>query len=340
MKVLVTGSNGFLGTALIGRLLTHGETDIRCFVRAGSNTNKLECIKAKHPSKVELFVGDLAAKEDADRALAGVDVVYHLAAALRGAPADMFRNTVVHSQRLIEAIERTGRKIRIVLVSSIAVYGVSHMPKGSTVNEETPIDPFPEKRDVYTHTKVWQEKVFWEARDRQGFPMIVVRPAVIYGAPGFPMPSRVGIALFGIFVNLGGKNILPLTYVENCADAIVFVSRKARDGEVYNIHDNNLPKCNDYLRRSRGHGKKLRTIRCPYSVLYFLSTLLERYVAWSEGQLPPIFTPYKVSAVWKMVRYDNSKLRNLGWRQPIPTEVGLSRTFDERKELTIQDQSP
>ena len=47
MKILVTGSNGFLGTALVERLIAHGERDIRCFVRPGSDQTRLEAVLNK-----------------------------------------------------------------------------------------------------------------------------------------------------------------------------------------------------------------------------------------------------------------------------------------------------
>ena len=48
MKVLVTGSNGFLGSTLVERLLVHGFEKPRCMVRAGSNRSKLEAVQARY----------------------------------------------------------------------------------------------------------------------------------------------------------------------------------------------------------------------------------------------------------------------------------------------------
>ncbi len=91
MKVLVTGANGFLGTALVRRLLERGYDDLRCFVRPGSRREGLSALAAAHPGKVELCEGTLVAPADCARAVAGgIERIYHLAAALSGAPADMF----------------------------------------------------------------------------------------------------------------------------------------------------------------------------------------------------------------------------------------------------------
>ena len=58
MKVLITGSTGFLGSALVERLLVRGEKDLRCLVRGGSDRARLEALAKRFPdAKVELFAG-------------------------------------------------------------------------------------------------------------------------------------------------------------------------------------------------------------------------------------------------------------------------------------------
>ena len=74
------------------------------------------------------------------------------AASLLGAAADIFLNTVVASKHLLEAISATGRapSIKVVLVSSFGVYGVAGLPRGHLVDEATPLEPHPERRDLYS----------------------------------------------------------------------------------------------------------------------------------------------------------------------------------------------
>jgi nucleoside-diphosphate-sugar epimerase len=341
VKLLVTGANGFLGTALVQALLARGERDIRCFVRLGGRTNRLESISARYPAaKVEIFAGNLASRGDVGRALTDVDVVYHLAATMRGAPADVFKGCVVNSERLIEGIKTAGRGVKVVLVSSFGVYGAGDAPGTRLLTEESPIEPYPERRDVYSHAKIWQEKLFWEARSKLGLPLVVARPGVVYGPRGAPISSRVGISLFGLFANLGGDNILPLTYVDNCAEAIVQIGREGRDGEVYNVIDDDLPSCSQYLHRYRRDVKRLRTVRLNYRLLYALSKLVEWYAGWSKGQLPATLTPYKVRATWKGSRFSNRKLKQLGWKQTVPTDIAIGRTFAELHEEAARGSAP
>ena len=57
--------------------------------------------------------------------------------------------------------------------------------------------------------------------DRTGLPCTIVRPGIVIGPGKKAMPGFVGIDTFGFFMHMGGGSRLPLTYVDNCADAIV-----------------------------------------------------------------------------------------------------------------------
>ncbi|MCC6558638.1 MAG: NAD(P)-dependent oxidoreductase [Polyangiaceae bacterium] len=332
MKSLVTGSNGFLGAALVDRLLAHGEEGVRCLVRPASNRARLQEIEARRGVPLEIVVGSLGSKEAAAKALDGVDVIYHLAAAMGGPAADMFLSTVVGSKNLLEAVVQAGRSIKIVLVSSFGVYGVADLPRGHVVTESTPLEPHPERRDLYSQSKLRQEKLFWEYQARHHFPLVVLRPGVIYGPGGNAFSSRVGMNLLGVFLHLGGENVLPLSYVDNCAEAIALAGRSgAAVGQVYNVHDDDLPTCGEYLRRYKREVRPIRSLRIPYVALTGLSRVVERYHRWSKGQLPAIFTPYKTATSWKGNRFDNGKLKSLGWAPLVSTEEGIRRTFEHLK---------
>ena len=54
------------------------------------------------------------------------------------------------------------RGFLIALVSSFGVFGVAGLPRGATVDEGSPLEPFPERRDVYSHAKLRQEQLFRE----------------------------------------------------------------------------------------------------------------------------------------------------------------------------------
>lgn len=335
MTVLVTGSNGFLGSALVRRLCERGEQRvIRCLHRPGSDARRLDAVRAAHPrARLEPCVGNLTSPADCARVLEGVELVFHGAAAMSGAAADMFLNTVVASKNLLEALVRTGRPIRTVLVSSFSVYGAAGVAEGTTVTEDFPLEPHPERRDLYAQTKHRQERLFWEYRDRHGLPLTVLRPGVIYGPSGVPISTRVGLRLFGVFLHLGRRNLVPLTYVDNCADALIDAAgHPAAVGEAYNVVDDGVPTAREYLARYRREVQPLRVVSLPL----FATRLLSRSVAWyhrySRGQLPAILTPYKTDNMWRSFRYDNAKLKSIGWRPATAIDEGLRRTFASFRE--------
>ena len=331
MKVLVTGAGGFLGGALVERLLLHGEQDLRLFVRPGSRRARLDALEQRHPAaRVEFITGTLTSVDDCARAVEDVDAVYHLAAGTRGPAADLYLHSVVASKKLLDAIVASGRKPKIVLVSSFGVYGVSEMRRGAVLDEHAPLELQPAKRDLYSQAKLRQETLFWEYQREHGFPMVVVRPGVIYGpGSGTPISPRVGVSVFGLFLHLGRRNPLPLAYVDNCAEAIVVAgSSPAAVGNSFNLVDDDLPTCKAFLEQYRREVEPLRAVSLPYFAAMAISILTERYHVWSRGQLPAVFTPYKTRTTWGGNRFSNDRIKSLGWRQDIPTQEAMRRTFE------------
>ncbi len=318
--VLVTGAGGFLGRRIVEALRGRGGGDVRAMVRRTRGE--------PWGAGVEEIVGNLLSVDDARRAVEGADVIVHAAAAMRGAPADLFLNTVVGSKNLLEALG--GARPRIVLVSSLAVYGTGSLPRAAVVDENTPLEPYPERRDAYTQSKIRQERLFAEYRERLGFPLTTLRPGVLYGpGGGGGLSSRVGVSMFGLFLSLGRRNLLPLSYVDNCAEAVATaVERPEAAGEAYNVVDDDLPTCGEYLRAFEKNVGRMRSIPVPYPALMAISGIVEWYHNYSKGQLPAAFHPYETRTLWVGKKFDNRKMKGLGWRPRVPAPEGMRRAFE------------
>ena len=328
MKVLVTGAGGFLGKSIVERLLAHGQMDVRCMLRDTSKAQGLEEIARRYPeAKLEFVAVNLRNVGEIPAAVAGCEMVIHAAAALKGSPAEMFLDSVVASRNLLEAVSPM-KPMRVVLVSSFGAIGVSGLGRGAMVDEQTPMEAHPEQRDVYSYSKLKQEQLFWEYRERFGFELVVLRPGVIYGPGGGHFSNRVGLSLFGTFLHLGGSNLLPLTYVDNCAEAIVVAGLSpGASGEIYNVVDDDLVTSQEYLEMYKKQVKAMRSVPVPYFALMWASKAVEGYSRRSKGQLPAIFTPYKTRAMWGGNTFSNAKLKGIGWRPLVSTRDGLARAF-------------
>jgi len=339
LKILVTGAGGFLGVRVVERLLAHGYTDIRCLLRDPAKADRLTKIAESYPdAQLEFCYGNLRSKADCARAMQGVTLVFHLAAGLKGSAAEMFADSAVASRNLLETLatrdQSLVRATRFVLISSFGVYGVAALHRGARVDEQTPLETHPEWRDIYSHSKLRQEQLFWEYQQRDGFQLVVLRPGVIYGPGGGAFSGRVGLQVGPLFFHLGGSNLLPLSYVVNCAEAIVVAGTHPDSaGQVYNVHDNELMTASRYLREYKRRVKAIRSVRLPYFMTRMLGWSLETYHRRSQGQLPAIITRYKAASIWGGNQFDNSKLRSLGWRPLVSTPDAMTANFTHLREL-------
>ena len=162
-----------------------------------------------------------------------------------------------------------------------------------------------------------------------GIPCVFVRPGVVYGPGNEAIHARVGLGTFGVFLHLGGGNTLPLTYVDNCAEAIVLAGIAAGiDGEVFNVVDDDLPTSRQFLRAYKREVNRFRSVYLPQAVSYLACWCWDDYSTWSQGQLPAVYGLSAWHANWKKTAYSNDKLKQrLGWSQPTATSDALQRYF-------------
>ena len=325
-RVLVTGSTGFLGSRVVANLLARGFRNVRCFARQSSDVAKLEGMD------VEIMRGNLLSREDCELATRDVAVIYHLAAGTgeKSFP-QAFMNSVLTTRNLLDATLRHGSLRRFVSISSFAVYTNRDKPRRGLLDESCPVEERPTLRgEAYCFAKVKQDQLVMEYGSKHAIPYVLVRPGSVYGPGTTGITGRVGSGAFGIFLHLGGVNVIPFTYVDNCADAIVLAGiRKGIDGEVLNVVDDDLPTSREFLRLYKRHVKPFRSIPVPRLASYLLCSLWEKYSTWSEGQLPPAFNRRAWHAYWKGSRYTNAKLKaRLGWTPSVTTAEGLRRYFE------------
>ncbi|MEA3391845.1 MAG: NAD(P)-dependent oxidoreductase [Candidatus Marinimicrobia bacterium] len=335
-RILITGANGFVGSKVFEILLEYGFTKIRCLLRSDHNLNKLQQIAISSKANVEFLKGDLLSKADCLKATKDVSVIYHLAIGSGGKSfANSFMHAVIPTRNLLEAAVQNKLLKRFVNISSFAIYSNSNKPQKRLLDELCPIDPHPEERaDAYAFAKLKQDEIVLDYSKKSGINYVILLPGVVYGPGKKGIPGRVGIDTFGIFMHLGGSNKVPLTYVDNCAKAIVLAGFiKGIDGEVFNIVDDDLPSSRRLLSLYKQNVKYFKSIFIPHALSYLLFYLWEKYSTFSEGQLPPVYCRKEWHAYWKKTAYSNEKLKgSLGWKMKVPTEEGLKRYFEYCRE--------
>jgi len=334
--ILITGSNGFIGSKVVETLLNYGFTNLRCLVRSSSDLTALHrIVNAFDKTNIKIIEGNLLSRDDCKKATESVSVIYHLAAG-RGDKSypNAYLNSVVTTRNLLDATLQNKSLKRFVNISSFTVYSNMKIRRGGLLDETCEMERQPELRgEAYCYAKVRQDELVMEYGQKYSIPYVIVRPGAVYGPGNKGITGRVGIDTFGIFLHLGGSNRIPLTYVDNCAEAIVLAGiKKGVDGEVFNIVDDDFPTSRQFLKMYKKNVKDFKSIYIPRRVSYLLCYLWEKYSEWSEGQLPPVFNQRRWAADWKGNRYSNEKLKKLlGWKQKVAFDDASKRYFEYQR---------
>src|SRR5947207_982978 len=325
--ILVTGSNGFIGSKVVEKLLECGFTTVRCLVRPSSKLDRLKkLLREVHASQnVEFVIGDLLSQDDCRTATAGVSIIYHLAAGMEKSFAGAFMNSALGTRNLMDAFLERGEPKRFVNVSSFAVYSNLRLKRGALLDETCLLENAPQERfDAYGFGKLKQEQIVREYGNQHNLPYVILRPGYVFGPGKRELNGRVAINTFGFLIQVGGSHLLPLTFVDNCAEAIVLAGlTPGIDGEVFNVVDDELLSGRQFLKLYKAKLER-SSVRIPYVAAYGLCFLWEKYAKWSNGQLPAVFNRRRCAAEWKGNRYSNQRLHErLDWKPRVPMKEAM-----------------
>ena len=324
MKVLVTGAGGFLGRAVVAKGAEAGH-DIIAMVRPKGSLEE-----TRWPGAVSIVRGDLRQAGQWQNQLEGIEAVIHLAASPSGDLSEQFAGTVIATENLLASLPSTVR--RFVHVSSFSVYDYGAIGAHQELDEQSAVELRPQRRDAYTWTKLIQEKLVvdhWEAE--RSASLVIIRPGAIFG-PGKDWD-------FGRAMQLGGFDLIfapfarmRLTYVDNCADAIVRALDLPEGGGPFNIVDRDLPTHASYHRMCRRAGALTgRAVYVPWVVVAtggLLIRAINRMFFKGRAKLPEILDYPRQQARWKPLQYRHGRaVKELGWTPGISIAEGVIRTF-------------
>ena len=307
-KILITGVNGFVGSALCMEAVARG-FDVR-----GATRNVCDS-----PIGFEnIVVGDINADTEWHSALMNCDVVIHLAARVHvmSETADdslsEFRlvNTT-GTEHLARCAGTSGVK-RLVYVSSIKVNG-----EETTGDEAFCEQDQPNPQEAYGISKWEAEQALHRVAAETGMEVVIVRPPLVYG-PGVKgnFAQMLRVVTRGIPLPLAGiKNKRELIYVGNLVDALITCStHKAAVGNTYLVGDGESVSTPNLLRGlAKAIGVSSRVFAWPIGLLRMMGTLLRK--------------ADQVERLVGSLQVDSSKIRReLGWEPPYCLQEGLNKT--------------
>jgi nucleoside-diphosphate-sugar epimerase len=287
-------------------------------------------------ASVELIQGNLLSREDCVSAVKDVAVIFHLAAGREKNFPGSFMNSVVTTRNLLDAALKFSCLRRFVNVSSFSVYSNWNIRRGGMLDETCELESSPlERAEAYSFAKLKQDQLVLEYSRTRNVPYVILRPGAVYGPGARQITGRVGVDACGVFLHLGGSNQIPLTYVDNCAEAIVLAGlNRGLDGQVLNVVDDDLPTSRQFLKMYKRRGKHLNSIYVPYCLFYCFCWLWENCSRWSKGRLPPSFNRRRCITYWKGNTYSNLKLKELaGWEPKVPFVEASRRYFEYSRKL-------
>jgi nucleoside-diphosphate-sugar epimerase len=315
-RVALTGAGGFVGGHLLRRLL-----DLACAVRVLQR--KPIAVQNAH---VELCQGDIADASSSIAAFRGVDTVFHLAGTTRGTREDFWRSNVTGTRNVIDACLAAGVR-RLVYVSSMGILQHARPDDAAPVSETAPLEPWPEKRGAYTHSKLEAEALVSAAIRERGLRAVIVRPGQIFGKGAERVAPNGVIALRGWNLVGQGNLPLPLVYVEDLVDALLLAAAsEAAEGGTFNVVDAERVTQSEYLARWREQVHDVPLRRVPAWFVRMAATAAEG-VAGVLGRTPTL-SRYRVRSLRPLSPIDGSAAREvLGWAPRVGARRGLALTF-------------
>lgn len=321
MKVLVTGAAGFVGSALVRRLVAD-RLQVRAVVRRAPELLDPE---------VDWVVGcDLGGEIDWAALLAGVDAVVHLAGLAHqvgrqghGRTAEfMFQNAEI-TRRLATAARLAGVR-RFVLLGSVAAIGPHDR---SPISESADARPDTD----YGRSKLAAEREVVRELDGSGTSWVILRSPLVYG-PGNPgnMDRLLRLIMRRLPLPFAGiDNLRSFVFIDNLVDAILVTLRAPQSfGGLFFVDDgtrySTAGLCQALATAAR---TEARLINVPVRLLQLAAKVGDAVEFLLHRSVP--LTSYSVDRLVGSLVVDGTLFRNAtGWRPPVAPAEGLRRTVE------------
>jgi nucleoside-diphosphate-sugar epimerase len=326
MKVLVTGATGFTGAALANKLLEN-DHEVRVIVRQQSKIPD-----SINKSKFEIVEGDITNRKDVERAVDGINTVFHVAAVYRtaGISDDIYWATHVKGTENLLNASLKANVDKFVHCSTVGVHG--HIDK-SLADENYRFKP----GDIYQTTKLEGEKRVLEFHKSTGFPVTVVRPTAIYGPGDMRLLKLFKLASKSVTIVLGSGEIkYHMVYIDDLVQGFILASKfKKAVGESFIVGGKEILTLNELLNTiSNLMNVSTKQIHVPALPFQIAGTICEK-ICIPLNINPPIYRR-RVDFFTKSRAFDITKAQNiLGYEPKTSIRDGLFKTLEWYKQKKL-----
>lgn len=320
MLAFVTGATGFLGSH-VARVLAEQGADLRLLVRSTSNLKNLEGLKA------DTAIGDLRDQASIEKAMAGCDAVFHVAADYRlwlRDPDEMYRSNVEGTRAILDAARKNAVRA-VVYTSSVATMGFTG--NEHPADEDSPV-ALADMIGHYKRSKFMAEEMALKA-GRSGMRVVTVNPTTPVGELDVkPTPTgRIVVDFlkgkFPAYVETG----LNLVDVRECALGHVAGFEKGRSGERYILGGENLTLKQILDKLGAISGLPSPKVKLPYFVAYAAGAVDQTVSGRLLGREPRATIETVRMGKKKMWASSAKAERELEWKS-MPADDGLRRAVE------------
>jgi dihydroflavonol-4-reductase len=305
----------------VARVLAEQGADLRLLVRSTSNLKNLEGLKA------ETAIGDLRDSASLEKAMAGCEVVFHVAADYRlwvRDPAEMYRSNVEGTRAILEAARNNTVRC-VIYTSSVATVGFTG--NGHPADEDSPVS-LADMIGHYKRSKFMAEQVAMDAA-RGGMRVVTVNPTTPVGEQDVkPTPTgRIIVDFlkrkFPAYVETG----LNLVDARECARGHVAAVEKGKSGERYILGGENLTLKQILDKLGVISGLPSPKVKLPYFVAYAAGAVDQMVQGRLLGREPRATIETVRMGKKKMWASSGKAERELGWKT-VPVDDALSRAVE------------
>ncbi len=325
--ILVTGSTGHIGNVVIRELLVRGKK-VRAFVLRGEDLSPLKDLD------VEIVEGDVLDPASLEKAMKGVNLVYHLAGMISILPGQfelMRRVNVDGTKNILAACKKLGVK-RMVYTSSI--HALRRIPDGKMIDEKVDFDPDNRMGD-YDRTKAEASLAVLEAA-HEGMDAVIVCPTGVIGPYDYKK-SEMGALI------LEWTKRKPSIIIDGCYDFVdvrdvarghVLAGERGKRGEVYILSGERIRLTQLMEMVFDNTTRPNPSFKLPFNLAKFFTIFTPLYYKLTKSKAR--LTRYALETVVSNSHFSNEKAkRDLGYT-PRPIHITISDTirwFMENKKL-------